>query len=109
MSEAPDERLARNEAMFRLLNENIESIASTLGGGAPFGFICECASPGCVVPITLTLEEYERIREVGTRFLLAPGHERLEVEHVVAEHDDYSVVEKDGAAGLVALETNPRA
>jgi hypothetical protein len=109
VSEAREERLAKNEATFRVLNENIQNIASTLGGTAPFEFICECATIGCFERLTLTLQEYERIREDGAHFLLAPGHEDIEVEQVIAHRQDYVVVEKDGVAGLIAHEENPRA
>ena len=108
MDEAREERLAKNEATFRILNENILSIASTLGGGAPFEFICECATSGCFERLSLTLKEYERVREHGTHFLLVAGHEDIEVEQVIVVHDNYVVVEKDGIAGLVAHEANPR-
>jgi hypothetical protein len=109
VSEAREERLAKNEATFRVLNENIQNIASTLGGDAPFEFICECATTGCFERLTLTLQEYERIREDGAHFLLAPGHEDIEVEQVIAHRADYVIVEKDGVAGLIAHEENPRA
>lgn len=108
MSEAREERLAKNEVLFRVLNENIQGIASTLGPGAPFEFICECATSGCFERLSLTLEDYESVRVDGTHFLVAVGHEDIEVEQVVEVRDGYVVVEKDGVAGLVALEENPR-
>ena len=108
MSEGREERLAKNEATFRILNENIQNIAATLGGDEPFQFICECATAGCFERVTLTLEEYERVREDGTHFLLVAGHEDIEVEQVIAHRAEYIVVEKDGIAGLIAHEENPR-
>jgi hypothetical protein len=108
MEEGRQERLAKNEATFRVLNENILSIASTLGGDEPFEFICECSTSGCFERLTLTLKEYERVREDGTHFLLAAGHEDIEIEQVIAVRDRYVVVEKDGLAGLVADESDPR-
>lgn len=109
MSEAREELLARNEATFRLLNENISNVATALGGDAPFEFICECATIGCFERLTLTLAEYERVRADGAHFLIAPGHEDIEVEQVIAVEDEFVVVEKDGVAGLVAHDENPRA
>ena len=108
-SEAREERLAKNEALFRVLNENIAGLAGTLGGETPYEFICECATSGCFERLVLTLREYEAVRADGTRFLVTSGHEDIEVEQVVAVHDAYVVVEKDGVAGLVALEEDPRA
>jgi hypothetical protein len=109
MSESREERLAKNEATFRTLNENIQSIAIALGGDDPFEFICECATIGCFERISLSLKDYEQVRDDGARFLVVAGHEDMELERVIAVHGEYVVVEKDGIAGLVAHETDPRA
>jgi hypothetical protein len=109
MSEAREERLAKNEDLFRSLNENISGLAGTLGGETPYEFICECSTSGCFERILMTLREYEHVREDGTRFLVKDGHEDIEIEQVVAVHPGYVLVEKDGVAGLVALEGDPRA
>ena len=108
MSEAREERLALNEALFRTLNENIVGIATTLGGDAPYEFICECATSGCFERLSLTLAQYQSVRADGSHFLLVPGHEDIEVERVAAVHEGYVVVEKDGVAGLVAHAEDPR-
>lgn len=109
MSEAREERLAYNETIFRRLNESIGELAATLGGDSPYEFICECATIDCFERLTLTLDQYERVRGNGTHFLVAPGHEDIEVEMVVSVHDGYVVVSKDGVAGLVAEAADPRA
>jgi hypothetical protein len=103
------ERLAKNESLFRSLNENIRGLANELVGAEPFEFICECSTSGCVERLSLTLAEYERIRQDGTHFLLADDHEDIEIEQVIGCHDGYVVVEKDGVAGLVAADDDPRA
>jgi hypothetical protein len=109
MGEAREERLAKNEALFRTLNENIVGIAGPLGGETPYEFVCECATTGCFERLMLTLAEYERVRGDGAHFILKPGHEDIEVEQVVAVHDEYDVVEKDGIAGVIAHQEDPRA
>ena len=109
MDEERQERLAKNESLFRVLNENIRSLAEKLEPVAPYEFICECSTSGCFERIELTLEEYERVRSDGTHFLLAEGHEDIEIEQVIAHRPTYVVVEKDGAAGLVAEDDDPRA
>ena len=106
--ESREERLAKNETTFRVLNENILSVAATLGGDEPFEFICECSTVGCFERLSLTLREYERVRGDGTHFLVAAGHEDIELEQVIAVRDRFVVVEKDGIAGLVAHESDPR-
>ena len=96
--------------MFRTLNENIVGIATHHGADEhPYEFICECSTSGCFERITLTLQEYERVRGNGTHFLLISGHEDIEIEQVVAVYERYVVVEKDGLAGLVADAEDPRA
>jgi hypothetical protein len=109
MDEDRQERLAKNESLFRSLNENINDVAARLGGTQPFEFICECSTSGCFERLSLTLSEYERIRQNGTHFLLFPGHEDIEIEQVIATREAFVVVEKDGVAGLVADDDNPRA
>lgn len=108
MTESRDERLAHNEVIFRTVNENIAGLATNLGRDAVYEFICECASTDCFERLSMTLGEYERVREDGARFLLTSGHEDLHVELVVETHDGYVVVEKDGQAGVVAEWENPR-
>ena len=108
VNEDQQERLARNELLFRTLNENISSVAAGLAGDEPFEFVCECSTIGCVERLPLTLVEYEQIRQDGTHFLLADGHEDIEIEQVVSRRPGYVVVEKDGVAGLVAEADDPR-
>ena len=73
-----------------------------------YEFLCECASTSCVERISLTLEQYERVRNDGTTFFLAPGHEYDEVELVTERQLTYWVVQKDGPAAVVAAFDDPR-
>ncbi|MBA3842330.1 MAG: hypothetical protein H0X39_06880 [Actinobacteria bacterium] len=109
MTEAREARLAHNESVFRTVNESINGIAIALGGDQPYEFICECSTSDCFERLVLTLAEYEHVRADGAYFLLAAGHEDIEVELVVETHDAYVIVEKDGVAGLAAHDADPRA
>ena len=106
--EARVERLAKNEVIFRTVNEAIEQKALQMGGLDEYQFICECSTADCFERISLTLSDYEHIRRAGVRFLVTPGHEDLEVELVVGTRGTYSIVEKDGSAGIAAEFANPR-
>lgn len=107
--ESREERLAKNEVLFRTVNEAIEQQAIRFGeSNHEYEFICECASRTCLDRIPLTLRQYEHIRADGTRFVVVPGHARVEVELVVETTARYHVVEKDGAAGIVAAFEDPR-
>jgi hypothetical protein len=100
-------RLGRNEAFFRETNEMLEREA--LGWRERmFDCICECSRRGCMVRLTLTTAEYERVRASGDRFVVARGHDDPAVEVVVESFDSYAVVEKRGEAGEVARNTDPR-
>jgi hypothetical protein len=106
--DAREERLAKNEVLFRTVNEAIEQQALRFGGIDEYEFICECGSRNCLDRITLTLRQCEHIRADGTRFFVAPGHANVEVEQVVEQAPRYHVVQKDGAAGIVADLSDPR-
>ena len=108
VSDAREERLAKNETLFRDVNEKIASVASTLGGDTPYEFVCECSTETCFELIVLTLRQYEEVRADGGHFFMVPAHVDIEIEQVVATHDGYVVVEKDGVAGLVAHADDPR-
>ena len=108
--EDKQQRGARNQALFRDVNERIDSLtgADAVPRSDAWAFLCECADSGCTDTILLTHDEYEAIRQVPTRFPVKPGHVVPEIERVVEEHDGYSVVEKVGEAGAVAAALDPR-
>jgi hypothetical protein len=105
--EAREERLAKNEILFRSVNEAIEERAAESGLTA-YEFICECSSASCAERVELTLLQYEHVRAEGTRFFVVPGHERGGIEVVVETQPTYLVVEKDGIPGIAADEADPR-
>jgi hypothetical protein len=48
------------------------------------------------------------VRNSPRRFLVVPGHEDGDIANVVERHTSYLVVEKQGEAGEVAAEQDPR-
>lgn len=56
--------------------------------------VCECAHTGCSAPIEVESAVFEPVREKPLRYLVVPGHEKLDVESVVSQHLRYLVVEK---------------
>src|SRR4051812_33429331 len=103
------ERVAKNDATFRSANEKIERRAHEIAVEV-VPFICECADPGCMEIVRLTLDEYEEIRAVPTHFLNAPGHEAAAGPHgrVFAERAGYVIVEKLGEAARIVRELDER-
>jgi hypothetical protein len=103
------QRVAKNEALFREVNERIEEVNEKLDSAELSDFLCECGDDDCTTPISLTLQEYEVVRSVPTHFAIAPGHEVIDVEEVLSTGERYSVVEKfAGEAGRIDVETDPR-
>ncbi|HEY2354938.1 MAG TPA: hypothetical protein VGH79_08600 [Gaiellaceae bacterium] len=103
MSSLWEQRAARNEALFREVNENIARLDKRLGTAytAP-AFICECANDSCTDHVPVDEETYRRVREHPRRFIILPDHLEGTVEKVVETHPGYLVVEKTGDAGDIA-------
>ena len=100
-------RLARNQALYREVNERVKQINEAFDSLVPLGdWICECGNDGCAQRVALTSDEYHAVRKVETHFAVAPEDRHLfpEVERVVQRHERYWVVEKFGTAAAVASE-----
>jgi hypothetical protein len=100
-----EERVARNEAAFRRVNEAIAAARRAREG--LLGFVCECGRLGCNEIIELSVSEYEAVRADARRFVVRRGHE-TEAERVVETHERSVVVAKLGRAGEVAEFADPR-
>jgi hypothetical protein len=108
VTDEPQQQTARNEAIFREINEGIRRGRWPGEDDLPSSFRCECASLGCTEMLTVSFQDYERIRNHPRHFIVAPGHERLEVEVVVERQPAYLVVQKVAKAGQGADATDPR-
>lgn len=99
-------RIAKNEVLFREVNERIRELAPADGSAE---FLCECGDAGCAEPIELTLAQYESIRADAAHFFVRPGHEASDVEEVVRREDGFLVVAKrDGTPAEIAEANDPR-
>jgi len=104
-----EQRLARNETLFRSVNERIEEAAAS--GGVDqhkFEFFCECSNADCNLLLPMTVPEYEHVRADPKQFVVAPGHELPEIEDVIVRTDSYQVVVKQGEAAEFVTEHDPR-
>jgi hypothetical protein len=103
-------RAARNQALYREVNEQVEALNEAFDEllDAASTWICECADTECNEPMEFPLAEYEAVRAHPNRFAVLPGHVYPEVEHVVEEHDGYVVVAKVGAGATFAAQHDPR-
>jgi hypothetical protein len=107
-----EHRLAENEAMFRRINEQVQSgydetnrlaaeddqpefMVGIASASTPIDFYCECADEKCAKRVTMSPQEYQEIHRNRRQFIIAPGHEVTSVEKVIAELPTYTIVEKN--------------
>ena len=109
--EAEQLRRARNEALFREVNERIAELEDGVVGeddSLLTGFVCECPNDECGETVEITRRQYEMVRSDPRRFVVLPGHEDLDLARVVEHGTHFLVVEKRGGAAEVATELDPR-
>ena len=110
MSDERTRRVGHNEALYRQVNERIADLNDafeTFTGD--FAVVCECGELECADQIGVARAVYERTRQNSSWFIVKPGHEAPEVEHVVETGGDYVIVEKDPPeAKRLAAQTDPR-
>ena len=100
--------MAQNEALFREVNERVETVAHQLGPAVPYEFVCECANADCTFRVEIPLRDYETIRSDPRQFVVLPQHYTPEIEDLVAERESYWVVRKSGEAGDYVEKLDPR-
>jgi hypothetical protein len=87
-----EERLAKNEALFREVNQRIEEIQGP--AVTTFDVVCECGDADCNETLEINPDKYGEVRTQPTHFLVIPGHEILDVETVIESTARFNVVEK---------------
>ena len=101
MLEERKRRIGENEAVFRSVNELVRPFDQTW-----MTILCECGTRTCRDQVVIAQEEYVRVREDATRFVVRPGHDIAETEQVVSKHLQYWVVRKHpGLPARIARET----
>jgi hypothetical protein len=104
-----EDRIAKNEAVSREINEGIEEAMTSVSPEGYVRMLCECGRPSCDRLIAIAVAEYEDARDDPRRFVVAAEHVIPDVERVVAETERYVVVEKrEGAPAEIAEESDPR-
>jgi hypothetical protein len=104
-----EERLARNEAVFRAANERMADWEELHATGDRESYFCECADPDCREKVSLHKADYERVRSDPHRFFIVEGHEVPEVETLIERNDGWSVIEKNPEVSEIVEKYNPRA
>jgi hypothetical protein len=99
-------RAARNQALFRAVNEKIAVLNEALGELAgTFSVTCECADNHCITLLEIAPDDYRDVRKSPRTFVVLPEHVQADVENVVSERDGYVVVEVIGRGVVVAEAT----
>ena len=94
-----ERRLAQNEALFREVNERVDTPAGRLGPDVYYELTFR---------ISLPLSVYESIRADPQQFVVLPLHYTPEVEDLVIEEGTHWVVRKTGEAGEYVEQLDPR-
>jgi hypothetical protein len=92
-----EERTARNEALWREVNDRIDELDETmrvLPDDTRLLFHCECGQEGCTKMISLTPAEYREVRSDVDRFAVYPGHEQIALERTIKRTERYVLVDK---------------
>jgi hypothetical protein len=99
-------RIVENEALYRSINEKIESLNEAFGALAEtMAVICECARLECAEQIELEISMYEHVRADPTHFVVLTGHETLDIETIVEQYEGFTIVRKNpGEAAEIARE-----
>jgi hypothetical protein len=86
-----ESRLARNEELFRAVNDRIAELSGDYEDR--LALVCECATLGCTTLLSISVTEYERVHGREGWFVVVPGHVDPK-EKVVERRDGYDIVEK---------------
>ena len=83
----------RKNVLFREVNERVVEVSRQAVEGE-IEILCECGEDACLAQITLTARQYDAVRDIPSRFVVAVGHEDTQVERIVETRAAYVVVEK---------------
>jgi hypothetical protein len=104
-----EERVARNEATSREINETLEQTHEGAPSGRYVRMVCECGRDPCDRHDRDHGAQYERVRSDARRFAVVRDHVVPDVERVIEENDRFVVMVKDeGTAEEIAIEEDPR-
>ena len=99
-------RAARNQALFRAVNEKISELNEAFGEiTGSYAITCECSRLECVEVVEIPGDAYRAVRGNPRTFAVLTDHVEQGVERVLSHHDGYTVVEVLGHGAQVAEAT----
>ena len=103
------EHIVDTEVQFRAINQRLRDGMRAVADGAELiDFVCECGHRDCTASVSLTLPEYDAVRQSPERFAIRAGHQIEAAESVVDRRDCYWVIAKQGEGSAYARERDPR-
>jgi hypothetical protein len=102
------ERLAKNEALFRIANERMANWEEAHDANSSELYFCECANAECHDKVRLTKADYERVRSDSRYFFVVPGHEVADVDTVLEHNHGWTLIEKDPDVAELVEAHDPR-
>ena len=103
MIENHKREIGENEGIFREVNELVRPLDQDV-----MTVLCECGDAACRDQLLIAHDEYARVRQDPTLFVLRPGHDFDETERVEAKHLEYWIVRKRaGLPAQIARDTDP--
>jgi hypothetical protein len=89
------DRLVENQKLFRRANAYLEgALEDSVSKEERIPFLCECADDDCLGRVELTLVQYGAVRSHEDRFFMLPGHQLVEGEEAIEEHEEFHVTQK---------------
>jgi hypothetical protein len=105
-SDEREVRAARNQALFRAVNEKILEINESFGAlNGSISVACECAQVDCVKVLEISADAYRAVRKNPRTFVVLADHIFPDVEIVLSRHAGYAVVEAIGRGAQVTEAT----
>jgi hypothetical protein len=96
-------RIGEKEGNRRRVNEMVRPVEPTW-----MAILCECGDQACRETLVIAQDQYARVREDSTLFVLRPGHDIAATEHVVSKDVEFWIVRKDpGVPAELARATDP--
>jgi hypothetical protein len=103
-----EERVSRNEAITREMNEEIEQ-AHPRSPDDYIRIICECGRSDCTRVIAIAVPEYEEVRSDARHFAVVSTHVIPDIEEVERQTERFTIVRKrEGIPAEIAEEEDPR-
>lgn len=102
MLEKRKREIGENEINSREVNELVRPLDRELRTA-----LCECGDAACREQLLIAHDDYARLREDPTLFVVRPGHEFAETEQVEVKHLEYWIVRKrPGLPAQIAREAD---